>query len=230
MTIKIIKKAFHALFFQPWLFLPALAFLILSELILLFFQKVMPVYTSTLAQTIITILFSLLMLFISSYTLTSLITASFISFTKRASLSNLIPKSFHVLKNALVLLILLLASSLIKLIAYYGAGIIGTSLQLSVKPAQAIFFFIYFLGLLFLLFLTYTSFFVVQSKPIFQSIRKSISFTKRNYLFTLSLAVISFVLSSLLSLFNQAFADIITTLLITPIFIIILAYLTHNDI
>jgi len=127
-------------------------------------------------------------------------------------------------RNFQILLLIVLFSFLIGRIAYYGAFFLGKTLDLEVGAALAVFLLIYFAGLIgILIFLTFSSFFLVVDKLRPRgAIRRSIGFVKRNYLMTLALNIILFVVGYLANKIPGLFGDAVIYVLVVPFFVLVL--------
>ena len=118
-------------------------------------------------------------------------------------------------KNLIIILLILIIYNLINWISFVIVFALGKFIGLSANIAGLIFFLALFIGLVgILLFLAFASFFLVINNGIKKGITGSISFVKRNYLETLVIIVIIFVVNSLVNLLS--FADILNAVLITP--------------
>mgnify|MGYP001561295533 CR=1 FL=1 len=133
------------------------------------------------------------------------------------------------LKNFVVVLVFLIAYNLVSFTAYYGALYLGKALALSSTYAQILFTAIYFLGLLLVIFLTFSNFYLILFNfQIFTSIKKSIIFVKKRYLSTLSIVLIFFIIITLLErfvsqiIFNIALSELINLFITYPILLLVL--------
>tara|TARA_Y100000310_G_scaffold345075_2_gene461622 strand:- start:1619 stop:2101 length:483 start_codon:yes stop_codon:yes gene_type:complete len=129
------------------------------------------------------------------------------------------------LKNLVIIILILVIYNVIRLSAHYSALSIGKFLSLGVNSAQLLFFFIFVIGLIaILIFLTFASFYlIIKESSIGESIKSSASLVKSNYPYVLTIIIIFFAISQLLSLLNnQILFDTINAILIIPYFSIIL--------
>ncbi|MEK6825859.1 MAG: hypothetical protein AABY00_03670 [Nanoarchaeota archaeon] len=124
-------------------------------------------------------------------------------------------------------------------IIQYGLLWIGPLLNIPLAFAQVLYillFFVAFVG--FLIFYTYTPALLV-TLSFSQSLKQSITLTKKNYLLTLSLSVIYFVLislcekllsSSVFEIFEYSLSlsEILIAFLITPLLALILVLIVHE--
>jgi membrane protease YdiL (CAAX protease family) len=127
---------------------------------------------------------------------------------------------------------LIIIYNIIRLAAQYSAFYIGKALALSLAYAQALFVAVYFIGLIGIaIFLTFSSFYIVfKGTSIITSIKNSISLVKKNYLSTLTIILIFFIIITLLDsylaypIFNIiSVGELIKTLFIYPLFFLVLA-------
>lgn len=228
----IIKESVIFSLTNPILFIP-LVLVFIYTLVLDFVSSRVISTFSTQTPFYIWLGFTLILsLFVFSYALSCSINLS-LSNNKKSNKLSLFRISFKRLFSiAGILIIIFLAYNLIRFIAHYGAFITGNIFSLSLQPAQIIFYIIYFAGLITLItFLTFSSFFCIKNKlPISKSIFSSISFVRNNYLETLIVLVIFFIIYQLIGLItNQLLSDAINTIIITPILILILASMIKDD-
>ncbi len=129
----------------------------------------------------------------------------------------------HFFNNLLILIIITLAGGIIWVIANYGVMYTGKYLNLELKSATILFMLIYFLFIIsFLMFFTFSIFFTVLNDLNFsKSIKKSFNFVKRNYVETLSLNVLTFIIIGLFNKINNPLFDIFEYILLAPLFILI---------
>jgi len=133
------------------------------------------------------------------------------------------------LKNFLIILLIYVLYRLINLALIYGINSAGQALNLQLSTAQIIFFILYFASIAgILIFLTFSSFYlVIFNSKIIESMKKSILFVKKNYVFTLSILIIFFALNQLLSMLignivQGLLFDVINYVFIMPYLSIIL--------
>ena len=133
------------------------------------------------------------------------------------------------LKNFLIMLLILALSQLFKFGTIFGITFVGLKLGLAPSYAQILYFLAYFASLAgILIFLTFSSFYlIIYNLKVQESIKKSIAFVKKNYLYTLSILIIFFVISQVLStymgpLIRGFLLELINSVLIIPILSLVL--------
>jgi len=133
-------------------------------------------------------------------------------------------------RNFVVLLVIAVVSIVIERVAFYGAFFIGRIFDLGVGAAQFVFILIYFIGLIgVLIFLTFSSFYLVlEGLIIVGSMRKSVRLVKKEYLATLSLIVILFVVLFLLNSVSGFFGDILEYAFFVPLLALVLVRFVLN--
>ncbi|MBU0760998.1 MAG: hypothetical protein KJ600_01270 [Nanoarchaeota archaeon] len=126
--------------------------------------------------------------------------------------------------NFQVILLIILASAIVRLAAHFGALFIGRALGLEVDAALFVFMIIYLAGLVgVLIFLTFSSFFlVVEDLKVRESIRKSIKFVRKNYWETLVLSFALFVLGFLVGRIPGFAGEVLEYALVVPFVVLVL--------
>lgn len=127
------------------------------------------------------------------------------------------------LKNLGVFVVIFVSSMVVWAVAHYGAIFLGKAIGLEIEIATVLFVLIYFAGLTgFLIFLSFASFFLVLKRiSVREAISKSGVFVKNNYIVTLSLLIVFFVLYSVLDLVGGVLGDLIAFGFLFPYFIIV---------
>ncbi|MBU0466476.1 MAG: hypothetical protein KJ718_04065 [Nanoarchaeota archaeon] len=127
-------------------------------------------------------------------------------------------------KNFQIVLIMLAVGILIWGIAHYGAFFIGKAFGLNLNAALLIFILIYFAGLVgILIFFTFSSFFlVVNDLNVLESVQKSMKFVKKNYLGTLSLSVVFFVIYFLIDSIEGILGDALIYAVVLPFVVFVM--------
>jgi len=173
-------------------------------------------------------IFVVISLAVTSYFLSGLIGMSKDAINKRAAVKEFFSysKKFW-LRNLAVMIIILVVYIAISLIAQYGALGIGRALELPLSTATVLFYLIYFAGLVgILIFLTFASFYLVAySLPIKESIKKSISFVKSNYLDVLTILVVFFILGQIVNFIGKIdirLIELINAVFLVPYFSLVL--------
>ena len=198
-----------------------------------------PSLTTNISNTLWLISYSLISLIVMGCTLAGLIgVANAIIAHRTTSVHILYMGGIALLrkgiKNTGALLLIILGYNAILWIAYLIAFGIGHLLTLDVTLARIVFIFFLFIGLVsLLLFLTFTSFFLVSSAlSIFSSMKSSIRLVKKEYLSTLALIVLFFVLGQLIEIFtgnaNLLFKELINTLLLYPYLALCMMRFVHE--
>jgi len=128
------------------------------------------------------------------------------------------------LRSLLILVFILIVSLIIGRIAHYGAFYIGKAANLETVKAMVVFVLIYFAGLVgALAFLTYSNFILVLNNlKVYASIRASVALAKKEYLATISLNVIFFLLFLFANLIPGILGDILLFGLLLPYFVAVL--------
>lgn len=127
-------------------------------------------------------------------------------------------------RNIIIMFVIMAVSILVGRIAHYGATYIGKGLGLEIGVAQVIFVLIYFAGLIgVLMFLTFASFFLVlEDRSVLGSIRRSFRFVKREYLTTLVLSIVLYIVFKLLTFVPGLAGEIIEYWIVLPFMALLL--------
>jgi len=173
-------------------------------------------------------IFVVISLAVTSYFLSGLIGMSKESIKKRTAVKDFFSysKKFW-LRNLAVMIVILIVYTAISLISQFGALGIGRALELPLSTATVIFYLLYFAGLVgILIFLTFASFYlVVYNLSIKQSLKKSISFVKSNYLDVLTILVVFFILGQLVNFIGEIdirIVELINAVFLVPYFSLVL--------
>lgn len=128
------------------------------------------------------------------------------------------------LRSFFAILTIVIVSGIIWAISFYGASFIGKKIGLDIVKAVVVFVSIYIIGLIgFLIFFTYSSFFVVLKEAKFQNaIRESFSLTKREYLKTLLINLVFFAWFFALDKIKGNVGDILIFGVLLPYFVAVL--------
>jgi MFS family permease len=126
-------------------------------------------------------------------------------------------------RNFVILAVILIASIITGRVAHYVAFVIGKALNLGIDPARFLFMLVYLFGLIgFLIFLTFSSFFLVwKNLSVPESIKASVKFVKRNYLSVLSLSVVIFVVFFLVARVTEVISELLEYLILVPLSVLI---------
>lgn len=122
------------------------------------------------------------------------------------------------LRNLWIISLITIVSVLIGRAAHYGAFYIGKTLNLGLGVAQFVFILIYFIGLIgVLIWFTFSSFFLVINRlDVGDSIKSSFSFVKMNYLATLSLSVMLFIIYYLVGMVAGRVGEALEYVILLP--------------
>lgn len=230
--LSLFKQSSHAFYKNPLIILFSVILFALSYLLSLFFYYIESSFS--IVSLYISIVYFLVFLFLSSPILSILISFSKESLNNKsgASLRKSLPSFKLWIPNFVVILITALALYLILILANLIALYIGKFFTLSLSSAQIIFFIIYFIGLLLILFLTYASFILVSKNlTIMNSIKHGISLAKKEYLLTLSVVLIFFVLNQIVSYLSSIHSSIpalINSLILFPYLVLILTKIVQD--
>lgn len=187
---------------------------------------------SSLALTVWLVIFSLISILAVSYVSCGLIGMSKEIISKKRSPAFFKYSKKFFLRNFVIILIIILIYNTIRLVSFYSAYYIGKSLTLSVENAQILFTSIYFIGLAGLaIFFTFSNFYlVIKDYSIIKSIKRSFSLVKKEYLNTLTIILIFFVLISFIDTYINysvlniiSVGELIKTLFVYPILFLVLS-------
>ena len=124
------------------------------------------------------------------------------------------------------MIIILFGFNAIRLISHYGAFFIGKFFDLPVSGAEILFFLIYFAGLAgVIIFLAFSNFYLVfQDLSFFDSIKKSVLLVKKEYVRTLFVIILFFVINEILNLLNNVIiVELVNSLVLAPYLALVLA-------
>jgi len=218
---------------NPLLILPSIFILLISLIFTLIASKINPTLTQTYQLISFTTVYLLILLAFFSFFFVMLISLSMQILKDKISLREALKDSKRLwLKNLLFIVVIIIAFNIIRFIAQILAQSIGTLFSLELKPAQGVFFILYFIGLVLLLFLSLANFELVKNNSsLIKAFRDSFRKVKNNYPFMLSVFVFFFVINELLMLLNENVANYIGLLILTPLLSLILSKLVaENDI
>lgn len=127
-------------------------------------------------------------------------------------------------RNFVVVLVVLVLGILLGRIVHYVALFIGRALSLNVATAVIVYLILYFASLVgILIFFAFSSvLLVVKNLSVKNALAESVGFVKRNYLATLSLIVIFYVLFYLFDKIPGYAGDILMYALLLPYFVVVL--------
>ena len=222
----IISRGFNDLFKNPLLIISGL----LLWVFIFLFSKISVIVNHNLnnASSLLAwlVFFSLVSLAVMSFVFSGLIKISKeIINKKRAITRNFFSGGRRFwFRNLLILLFIVIIGIVIWAIANYGGIYIGKLFNLEVNAALLLYILIYFAGLVgILIFLTFSNVcLVVYSLNFKEAVKKSIRLVKKEYLATLALNVLIFVILFLLNKVNGIWIDLIEYALLIPLFILIL--------
>lgn len=123
-----------------------------------------------------------------------------------------------VFRNFIVMLIILIITIAVFWVSFGLAFGIGRLFAMQPQTAAVVFALLYFIGLVgILIFFTFSSFYlVIENLKVGASLRKSFKLVGREYLATLSLLVILFVLGYLFNLIPGIYGELLIYLLLVP--------------
>lgn len=217
--ISLFKQSSKVFYKNPFFIILGLALIALNFIL----SKLSTYFTYLSSNSLFSFLFFLLTIFLSTPIFLSLVSFSKDSLNGKGKI-----------KFNLKLWIPLFGILLISLFAYYLAYLIpsvltlyiGKLFSLSVTYAQLIFFVIYLIGLLLALFLLYSGFILVAKNQSFlTSIKSGAKLTKKEYLLTLSVVLVFYVLNqiiSYLSFIHSLIPTFIYNLILFPFLILVL--------
>ncbi|MFH1290173.1 MAG: hypothetical protein ABIH92_02075, partial [Nanoarchaeota archaeon] len=182
-------------------------------------------FQTTLSNILWTAFFSLVFLVLVSYFIAGLIGMALKSVKGEVKWKDFSSNANRFwFKNFQVMLLIVIVSILIGRIAHYVAMFIGRMAGLSLEAALLLFVLIYFAGLIgVLIFFTFSSFLLVKENlKVRKSVRRSFALVRREYLATLSLTIILFVIYYLLGWIPGIVGDVVVYGLALPYFVWIL--------
>jgi len=180
---------------------------------------------TTAALTTWLVFFSFTYLVVLAFSLSALIGASYKAVIKKARLKDIFYYSRKFwFRNLIIIMTIIILYNIVRYVAHNAALLIGTSLNLELNLAKGLFFLLYFTGLAGLIvFLTFSNFFlVIYNLNIFHSIKRSISLVKKEYIYTLSIVLIFFIINEFLKYIDRKLIELITNLFILPCLSLIL--------
>ncbi len=197
------------------IFLSLILWVILN-LLSLASKRINILFSTNIQFSIWIVVFFLVYIAVLSFFSSELISLS-ITKNKFTNFKNTWKKFF--LKNLIIMILISLITLIISQITFYSSMFIGKTLSLSLITAQIVFFLIYFALLAgFLIFFTFSSFFVViENASIKESIKKSFKFVKNNYPETLLLMIFLFIIFFLLNKSPRILAELIEYVLLIPL-------------
>ncbi|MEI6849524.1 MAG: hypothetical protein WCK29_00650 [archaeon] len=240
MVYKIIKNSFEDLFKNPILIVPSVLILVFS-LILSFISGKVSLMLSNETATIITLwisLFTIVFILVSSYFYSGLIHISLLSMKRKVSLREMFQgANKFFIRNSVLVIIMLLLVYVTNLIIGELVNYLGKYFGFSTSLATIIFIILYYLFLVGIVsFLTFDSFFLIKNNSsIINSIKQSINFTLKNYISVLIILLLFLVtyflvglLDNLLALSITSPSALIYSIIIYPIFVLILARMINT--
>ncbi len=223
------KEAVKAFFSNPLISVPSILILLIIYLSSPYVYRINSLFQQNYQLYFSTFIFSMIYLVLIAFFLTTLISALKNALQGKKTkeiISNSIKDSFSLwYKNLFFIILIIILYNLTRLIAHYLAFFAGSIFNLSVKPAAFLFFIIYILGILgFLIFFSLSNFVcIIKRFSMKKSISSSFLIVKSNYLTILSMFLIYFVISQLISLINGNISEIVGAAILTPILSIILS-------
>ena len=131
------------------------------------------------------------------------------------------------LPNLIIIIVIFVAYRIVQLVSHFLALGVSQSLELSLQPAQFVFFLFLFAGLAgFVIFFSYASFYlIIQNLSIKNSIKSSFKFVKNNYIITLSIIIGFFVANELIRLAGNNVAEVASAVFLVPYLSLVLSRL-----
>ncbi len=224
--IKIFKKSFYDYCKNPIIIAPGFSLLIFFIVFSKLSVKINYGLQNTPALTLWLIFFSIISLLVISLILSGLIGMTSDIMKKKDGIKSFL---YNCRKfwfgNFIIILIIILAFNIIRYVAHNLAFFLGRSLNLEVDIAAALFFLLYFGGILSsLIFLTFANIsLIVYKKSILESMRKSFYIVKKNYIETLLILILFFVVNEILIRFIPSYGiELINAIFIVPYYALIL--------
>jgi len=182
--------------------------------------------------TIWLVIFSLISLAVIAFFFSGLIGMAYESVRKETKIGDMWSYSRRLwFKNFLIIFAVLIVYNVLRYLAHKIALLVGYSLNLEANAATGVFFVLYVAGLMgVIIFLTFSSFYlVIKNKGVWVSIKESARLVKGEYLGTLSIILVFFVVNGALSLWDQdAIVEVINTLFIIPYMALVLTRFVLN--
>ncbi len=213
------------LYRNPLLIVPSVLLGILLFIISKFGWKFAPSLQTTFSNVLWTAFVAIVSLVLISYFFAGLVGMAKQSIGGKAKFKDFTSKANKFwLKNFLIVLLIILISIIVGRIAHYGALFIGQALDFNVNTAVPVFVLIYFVGLIgILIFLTFSNvFLVVRDLSVWESMKSSMRFVRKEYLATLSFSVIFFIVYFLVNKIPGIFGDVVAYVFVVPFFVLIL--------
>jgi hypothetical protein len=184
-----------------------------------------PSMETTFANIVWTIFFGVISIILISYFSAGLIAMAKKSIKEKAGFKEFTSKaSLFWFRNFLIVLVIVLISIAIGRIAHYGALFAGKALELGVNTAVFLFVLIYFAELIgILMFFTFSNvFLIVKDLSVWASVKNSARFVKKEYLPTLCLSIVFFVIYYFVNLIPGIFGDFVAYAFVVPFAVLVL--------
>jgi len=230
--IGLFKKSFETYLKNPYIVVPSIFLwvfiIILSEIS----EKLNYIFQNTFLLSSWLVIFSILILLIISFFFSGLIGMCFLSINRKSNFRDFLKYSRKFwLKNFIVIITILMGINIIRYTAHNLGIIIGQFLALDVKIATGLFFILYLGGIIgFLIFFSFSSVYLISYDfSILKSIKKSFSLVKSNYIETLIILTLYFVISQILekNIFRLG-VEIINAFFIVPYFAVLLVRFVYG--
>lgn len=226
------KKSFEIYLKNPYIIIPSVFLWIFIIAFSALSVKLNYILQNTFLLSTWLVIFSILILSIVSFFFSGLIGMCFLSINRKSNLIDFFKysKKFW-LKNLIVIIIILLGINTIRYIAHNLGIIIGQSLALDIRIATVLFFILYLGGIIgFLIFFSFCSVYVVAyDLSILDSIKKSFNLVKKNYIETLIILTLYFVISQILERYAARIGvEIINAFFIVPYFAVLLVRFVYR--
>jgi hypothetical protein len=230
--IDLFKKSFVTYLKNPYIIVPSVFLWIFIIAFSSLSVKLNYILQNTFLLSTWLVVFSILILLIISFFFSGLIGLCFLSIKRQSNLADFFKysKKFW-LKNFIVIITILMGINIIRFISHNIGIIVGQSLALDVKIATGLFFILYFGGIIgFLIFFSFSSVYLVSYDfSILKSIKKSFGLVKSNYIETLIILTLYFVISQILEKnIPRLGVEIINAFFIVPYFAVLLVRFVYG--
>lgn len=232
--IGILKKALQDYAKNPIILIPCFFLYVFLYLFSKFSVQINYKLQTTALLTGWIILFSLVSLLIMGFLFSGIIGMSYNAIKKRSRIIDMwkYGKKFW-LKNFLIIVFIVILLNANRFVSHNIAFVIGKTMGLEIKPAEILFFIIYFAGLIgIIIFFTFSSFYlVIKNSSLRESLKRSMMLVKKRYLDTLIILVLFFTANSLIGLIKiKIIYEIINLLLVPYLALILSRIVAENDI
>lgn len=230
--IDLFKKSFEIYLKNPYIIIPSIFLWLFIIAFSALSVKLNYILQNTFLLSTWLVVFSILILLIISFFFSGLIGMCFLSVERKSNFRDFLKYSRKFwLKNFIVIIIILMGINIVRFISHNIAIIIGKSLELDVRIATGLFFILYLGGIIgFLIFFSFSSVYLVSYNfSILKSIKKSFNLVKKNYIETLIILTLYYVISQILERYAARIGvEIINALFIVPYFAVLLVRFVYG--